>query len=168
MSMPVEIALEYVLGFGFGWTIFQSLFMKGMAGGSYTKALRTTFLPEFLSMNWLMAAMVPVAMLFRTRIPEAQHPGNAAFWFAMSIALLAGFVAAYPINWWLVSRHLKHGMLTVRPGAGEEGHGSPKHGLGDAEGLRTTSGGWLVSMTALSLVVLALGLFVASQIAARA
>ncbi len=168
MSMPVEIALEYVLGFGFGWTIFQSLFMKGMAGGSYTKALRTTFLPEFLSMNWLMAAMVPVAMLFRTRFPEAQHPGNAAFWFAMSIALLAGFVVAYPINWWLVSRHLKHGMLTVGPGAAEEGRGSPKHGLGDAEGKRTTSIGWLVAMTALSLVVLALGLFVASQVAARA
>src|SRR5215813_11011763 len=31
-----EVALEYVLGFGFGWTIFQSLFMRDMVGGSYS------------------------------------------------------------------------------------------------------------------------------------
>lgn len=30
---PVEIAIEYTLGFAFGWTIFQALFMRGMAGG---------------------------------------------------------------------------------------------------------------------------------------
>ena len=28
LSRPVDIALEYGLGFGFGWTIFQSLFMR--------------------------------------------------------------------------------------------------------------------------------------------
>jgi hypothetical protein len=26
-----EILLEYVLGFGFGWMVFQALFMHGMA-----------------------------------------------------------------------------------------------------------------------------------------
>ena len=31
------------------------------------------------------------------------------------MALLAGFIVAYPMNWWLVARHLKHGMTTVRP-----------------------------------------------------
>jgi len=31
------------------------------------------------------------------------------------MALLTGFIAAYPINWWLVANHLKHGMMTVRP-----------------------------------------------------
>jgi len=33
----------------------------------------------------------------------------------MSMALLVGFVIAYPMNWWLVANHLKHGMMTVRP-----------------------------------------------------
>lgn len=33
----------------------------------------------------------------------------------MSIALTTGFLVAYPINWWLVDRGLKHGMMTVRP-----------------------------------------------------
>lgn len=38
----------------------------------------------------------------------------------MSMALLIGFIAAYPINWWLVSNHLKHGMMTVRPKSDED------------------------------------------------
>ena len=33
----------------------------------------------------------------------------------MSMALLVGFIVALPMNWWLVARHLKHGMTTVRP-----------------------------------------------------
>ena len=36
---PAEMVLEYVLGFAFGWTIFQALFMRDMAGGSYLRRL---------------------------------------------------------------------------------------------------------------------------------
>jgi Domain of unknown function (DUF4396) len=36
-------------------------------------------------------------------------PARSEFWFNMSMALLAGFVFAYPINWWLVANHMKHG-----------------------------------------------------------
>ena len=31
------------------------------------------------------------------------------------MGLLVGFIVAYPMNWWLVANHLKHGMMTVRP-----------------------------------------------------
>lgn len=41
-----EVILEYVLGFAFGWTIFQALFMRDMAGGSYKRALKDTFVPD--------------------------------------------------------------------------------------------------------------------------
>jgi hypothetical protein len=114
LSGPLHLALEYVLGFGFGWTIFQALFMRDMAEGSFARALRMTFVPEFLSMNALMAGMVPVMTLLMASIPGSESPRHAGFWFAMSIALLIGGIIAYPINWWLVTRHLKHGMLTVR------------------------------------------------------
>jgi hypothetical protein len=33
----------------------------------------------------------------------------------MSLALMFGAIIAYPMNWWLVAHHLKHGMMTVRP-----------------------------------------------------
>ena len=34
LSGPPEVVVEYVLGFGFGWTIFQALFMREMAAAS--------------------------------------------------------------------------------------------------------------------------------------
>src|SRR5262249_14251252 len=110
-----EVVLEYVLGLGFGWTIFQALLMRDMAGGSYRRALADTFIAELLSMNFLMAGMVPTVMILRGHIPSAADPLNPSFWFVMSMGLLVGFIVAYPMNWWLVAHHLKHGMMTVRP-----------------------------------------------------
>lgn len=117
LTLPqgLDIVLEYVLGFGFGWTIFQALFMRDMAGGSYWRSLTSTFIPELLSMNFLMSAMVLVAALGRALVGKPMTPAMPQFWFVMSMALLAGFVVAYPMNWWLVAKGLKHGMMTVRP-----------------------------------------------------
>ena len=121
LAGPAEVALEYVLGFGFGWTIFQALFMRDMAGGSYPRALKSTFVPELLSMNFLMAGMVATVMTLKRYVPSADDPLTPNFWFAMSMGLLVGFVIAYPINWWLVANHLKHGMMTVRPASADAG-----------------------------------------------
>jgi hypothetical protein len=110
-----DLSLEYALGFGFGWAIFQALAMRDMAGGSYVRSLRQTFLPEFLSMNMLMAGMVATMRLLRPTTDGSGDPTTAEFWFVMSMSLLVGFIVAYPINWWLVSKGLKHGMITVRP-----------------------------------------------------
>ena len=38
---------------------------------------------------------------------------TAEFWFVMQIAMVAGFVTAYPVNWWLVSS--RHQGAHVRP-----------------------------------------------------
>jgi hypothetical protein len=111
----LDLIAEYAAGFLFGWTIFQALFMKGLMGGSYRQSLRATFLPELLSMNGVMAGMAAVSVPWMTRDPQAMEPTSPRFWFTMSIALTAGFLVAYPINWWLVDRGLKHGMMTVRP-----------------------------------------------------
>jgi hypothetical protein len=129
-----EVVVEYILGFAFGWTIFQALFMRDTAGGSYRRALARTFLPELLSMNLLMAGMVPAAMIVMRHIASAADPRTPGFWFVMSMGLLVGFITAYPMNWWLVTYHLKHGMMTVRPaGAAAEVHGhSAQASMGDA------------------------------------
>jgi uncharacterized protein DUF4396 len=166
-----EVILEYVLGFAFGWTIFQSLFMRDTAGGSYQRALGATFIPELLSMNLLMAGMVPTVMILRAQIPSASDPSMPSFWFVMSMGLLVGFFAAYPMNWWLVANHLKHGMMTIRPSsviAGTHNHsghatmdGAPQTGhlmaMGSAEAPRPP----VSVMTLLSFLALGLGLSIA-------
>ncbi len=173
-----DITLEYLLGFGFGWTIFQSLFMRAEAGGSYARALSKTFLPELLSMNCLMAGMVPTMMLAMNHVPASHDPFQLAFWFVMSMALLVGFVTAYPMNWWLVSNHLKHGMMTVRaseqPAVEHDNMGKnypsnlraedprPKHEAAMHSDVEKVSSRSLVWMTLLSFLVFALGLGLAS------
>jgi hypothetical protein len=92
-----------------------------MAGGSYRRALTDTLISELLSMNLLMAGMVPTVMALRAHIPSAGDPLGPSFWFVMSMGLLVGFIVAYPMNWWLVAHHLKHGMMTVRPAAAMAG-----------------------------------------------
>lgn len=62
-----------------------------------------------------MGGMAAVMVPWMARDPLAIEPTSPHFWFTMSIALTVGFVVAYPINWWLVDRGLKHGMMTVRP-----------------------------------------------------
>src|SRR5215510_11961755 len=103
-----EVVIEYVLGFAFGWTIFQALFMRDMAGGSYGRALKSTFMSELLSMNLLMAGMMPAMMILRRYVPMADNPMTPNFWFVLSIALLLAFIPAYPINSSLAANHPKH------------------------------------------------------------
>ena len=45
---------------------------------------------------------------------HTQSSRYACLLVCVSIGLLIGFVVAYPMNWWLVANHLKHGMMTVR------------------------------------------------------
>lgn len=114
LPMAAGMVLEYVLGFGFGWTIFQALFMRQMFG-SYARSLRGTFSSELLSMNCLMGGMMLVSVIAFAHAPGAHDPSQPLFWFRMSLALTFGALIAFPMNWWLVAHHLKHWMMTVRP-----------------------------------------------------
>lgn len=111
----VNLLAEYGFGFLFGWTIFQALFMRGMVGGSYSLSLRKTLLPEFISMNGLMAGMIALSVSWRQAVGPLATPTHPAFWFILSVSLTVGFLVTYPLNWWLVATGLKHGMMTVQP-----------------------------------------------------
>ena len=174
MPPALDVTMEYILGFGFGLGIFQALFMRDMVGGSYTKALAASFIPELTSMNCLMAGMIPVAMILKSRVPGSASPGSPAFWFIMSMALLTGFIAAYPMNWWLVARKLKHGMLTVRPAtaehAGMAGMKAMEHGahggghqMSSMEGhsMPAVPGSTIAMVVVLSFAIMAAGIAIA-------
>ena len=102
----------------------------------------------------------------------------------MSLALMVGFVVAYPMNWWLVANHLKHGMMTVRRPGDVEAHivydsGAPNHGtmggsaaMGGHDGGAMGHGGGAPSpsiaiMTLVSFGVLAAGMALALLLGQR-
>src|ERR1700704_2149671 len=119
LPMRIDLIVEYLAGFACGLFIFQSLFMKEMMGGSYWDNVRKTFLPEFISMNAMMAGMAPVlSFLMMGRDMRAMVPSELLFWGVMSLGVIAGFMVAYPVNVWMVTRGLKHGLMTERrPGS---------------------------------------------------
>jgi hypothetical protein len=111
--------------------------------------------------------MIPTVMWLRANIPTAADPLKPAFWFVMSMGLLVGFIVAYPMNWWLVANHLKHGMMTVRPKgaaagahAGHPGGGAPAQPAMDM-GRRPAPRPPVPVMGVLSFLALAVGVVVA-------
>ncbi len=120
--MWLDLVVEYALGFAFGLFIFQALFMKDMMGGSYRTAVAHSLLPEWLSMNMVMAGMIPaMVLLMMGDDMRAMEPRHVLYWGAMSASIVVGFVIAYPVNVWLVAMGLKHGMGTERA-LGRGGH----------------------------------------------
>lgn len=80
-------------------------------------------------MNLMMAAMGPVmAFLMMGRDMRAMDPTEIVSWGVMSLGVIAGFMLAYPVNVWLVSRHLKHGLMTERKPGGRVDPAAPKGG----------------------------------------
>src|ERR1700730_5868023 len=63
LPMWLDLIVEYLAGFSFGLFIFQSLFMKRMMGGTYWENVKMSFMPEFISMNAMMAGMAPTMSL---------------------------------------------------------------------------------------------------------
>lgn len=126
-----DALLEYGAGFVCGLFVFQALMMKGMYEGDYWKAVRKTFFAETVSMNFVMAGMIPIMVLLAVAWQGSDDPLRPAFWFRMSLASIVGGVLAYPINFWLVKNHLKHGCMTLPDADGPApglGHRSPEAG----------------------------------------
>ena len=171
LAMWGDTIVEYVAGFGFGLLVFQALFMRDMLGGSYLAAVKSTVLPEWLSMNGVMAGMVVVMMVIRSHAKGTTDVGDVRFWGVLSLAVLAGLVVAYPVNVWLVKNKLKHGMGTVRV-LGEAGERTTEPtaavaSAGDAGmdmGDRTVTRAQINAVATLTIVVLFAGVVLAATL----
>lgn len=172
IPMWQDLIIEYVAGFLFGLLIFQALFMRTMMGGSYWRNVRSSFVPELLSMNLMMAGMAPtMAFLMMGRDMRAMWPAEPQFWFVMSLGVTVGFFVAYPVNVWLVSRGLKHGLMTVRATPDDHGeHAGHEHAhdAHDEHEMETqdlahaVTRPQLVAMTGVTLLALVAGMYVPS------
>jgi FtsP/CotA-like multicopper oxidase with cupredoxin domain len=128
LPMWLDLIVEYLAGFAFGLFIFQSLFMKNMMGGTYWENVKKSFMPEFISMNAMMAGMAPVmSLLMMGRDMRAMEPTELVFWGVMSLGVTAGFAVAYPANVWMVARKMKHGLMTERKEEETRKQAAPHH-----------------------------------------
>jgi hypothetical protein len=121
----IDAIIEYIAAWIFGLFIFQALFMINMFP-SYWAAVRATIFAETVSMNFVMIAMIPTVMIFRSLYPTTSDPLRPYFWGVMSLATILAFIIGYPANSWLVRRGLKHGMLSRATAPSHPGYIPPK------------------------------------------
>jgi hypothetical protein len=97
------MALATLLGFASGYTLgLWPLVKQGMGWG---QAFRTIWIGETISI-----AVMEFAMNFTDyHVGGVQAASIFApqFWLGFALALPAGFVAAWPVNWWLLRRSIK-------------------------------------------------------------
>lgn len=101
LPMGIDALFEYLAGFSVGLFVFQALIMRRASGGGYTSAVRRTWFMEWVSMNAVMAGMIPVMIVSMTHDERAMNPASVRFWGVMSAGTLAGALLALPINVWL-------------------------------------------------------------------
>ncbi len=102
-NVPTMV-LAVILGFGFGFLL--GMIPLRRAGFTWSRALRTVLIAEGLS----IAVMETAEVLTEIYTPGVMNAGlgDGIFWLGMGLALLAGFAAAFPVNWWLIGKGIRH------------------------------------------------------------
>lgn len=102
----LDFALAYMAGIVFQY--YSIAPMRGLSGWNGIKAAVKADTVSLLcfEVGMFLWMALTAKVLFHPRL----EPTSAAFWFMMQIAMLVGFLTAYPANWWLIRRHLKEAM----------------------------------------------------------
>jgi hypothetical protein len=111
-SILLAVVLAYV--FGYAMTL-RPLLRSGLALGA---ALGVAFAADTVSITVMEIVDNAVILL----IPGAMDAGltSLLFWGSLAVGLAIAWVAAFPVNRWLLSRGLGHAKAMARHG----GHGS--------------------------------------------
>ncbi len=109
----VTWGVDYVLALLFG-IAFQYFSIVPMRNLSRSEGLKEAFKADVLSLtSWQIGMYGWMAIsLFAIfgHHSEAMQKTSPVFWFMMQIAMLFGFLTAYPVNWWLIRRGIKEEM----------------------------------------------------------
>jgi|SRR5688572_18310604 len=99
-SILLSVTLGFIAGMALGVLPLKRI------GFSMRKALKTVMLGEGLS----IAVMEAFEVATELAIPGVMsaHLTDSIFWIGMAAALVAGFIAAFPVNYIFVKRGIRH------------------------------------------------------------
>ncbi|OCW57512.1 DUF4396 domain-containing protein [Hoeflea olei] len=104
---------------GIALTTFAFAFLMGFGltlgpliqdGVPFAQALRETLIAETPS----IAVMEIVAIGVDLMLADKAAMGDVLFWSSLIVSLSCGLIAAYPVNWLLIQRGIKQGMMDPR------------------------------------------------------
>jgi len=100
LILTLATALAYLSGFTFGVAPLMRRERLGFLTG-----LRVIWVGEVISIG-VMEIVMNVADYYVGGV-QAQSVFSGVFWLGIIVAVPAGFLAAWPVNFWLIKRNLK-------------------------------------------------------------
>ena len=106
-SAAPSIALAIILAFMFGYGFSAIPLLR--AGLPFKKAFTLVLAADTIS----IAVMEIVDNGFIMIVPGAIHAGldTALFWVSMTLALVAAFIVAFPVNKYLIAKGMGHAVV---------------------------------------------------------
>ncbi|NDW04253.1 DUF4396 domain-containing protein [Jiella pacifica] len=107
--------LDFVLAFGFG-IVFQYFAIKPMNDDmSVGQGILAALKADTLSLTaWQVGMYGFMALahfwIFASLLGASLEVNSVEFWFMMQIAMICGFLTAYPVNVWLIDKGIKEAM----------------------------------------------------------
>ena len=106
--------VDFLFAFAFG-IVFQYFAIKPMRDVSIGQGIWQALKADALSLtSWQVGMYGFMALahfiLFGRLLGSRLAVDTAEFWFMMQLAMLCGFVTAYPVNWWLIRSGIKEKM----------------------------------------------------------
>ena len=99
-TMILAIILGFVLGFAFGMVPLMR------AGFPFNRAFKQVLIAEGLSIA-VMETFEVLVQVYTPGVMDA-HLTDWVFWKGMLLGLIAGFIAAFPVNYIFVKRGIRH------------------------------------------------------------
>lgn len=100
LIMVLAILLGFILGFAFG------IIPLMRAGFPFNKAFKQVLIAEGLSIA-VMEAFEVTVQVYTPGVMDS-HLSDWVFWKGMLLGLIAGFIAAFPINYIFVKKGIRH------------------------------------------------------------
>jgi len=99
-SILLSVILGFIAGLAFGVLPLRKF------GFTFRKALKTVIICEGLN----IAVMEAFEVMTQVAIPGvmAAHLTEPLFWIGMTASLVAGFIAAFPVNYIFIKRGVRH------------------------------------------------------------
>jgi hypothetical protein len=105
---------DFIAAFGLG-IVFQYFTIKPMRDLSIAQGILAAVKADIASITAWQVGMYGLMAVIQLLWFKPAYGGIAAvagpeFWFAMQLAMLAGFATSYPVNWWLIRSGMKEAM----------------------------------------------------------
>lgn len=111
LALPVEYIADFALAFALG-IAFQYFAIAPMRNLSLRDGVIAALKADTLSLSAFEVGLFGWMAVMQLVLFPGPHlsPDHAAYWFLMQIGMIVGFLAAYPVNVWLVRSGIKEPM----------------------------------------------------------